>query len=1336
MRSTMMADGDGSLDLEEEALSSLDPNEAANPVGESSPPQARLPPGPPRRRSGFQNMDAHQTGLYGDVWEHVDGAWKMTHQFNQGLELDAPSLESSRGAKRRLHLPSTSLDALRMLRSALQQPNAVALDVRSNGGGFESLMDALQRQVSGMLSSAGNHDLRSKLEERSDLCRSAVMRDPLVEEDDDGDLQRGTSEVIIGPEAKQEAIDVSVCSLANFDPIRPPAVAFARLAAPIELSGQTKGSAPVAVRYAALVLCAAFNADAQHLASQIACALAATFMDEDFARAMRAVPGDQPSGVVKALDDCLSELKLVPTVYMDRQSSKEEDPTNSQTEKDMLSVSIVNNMEKHLCDMRGLQPEGASSKDLELTLPAEPMHGRRPKLKQRRAFFVEVSRLDPSADDQNGGALVSTHCLRKGLEVDMASSTARPHIPCVSVAALEQARALITPSSVALDVSADMPESAVTSITDLLSLAGLPEIAMVDIKRHLLYCARDKSGAHLGFKDNLFANYNEVLRPSADDEACHVVAVSHSQVPKHLGTVGAFVRFSRPMADTSLSASGAPVRFLFVLVGPPPPPGERKRQSRYSDGKEGGDFSPRDEVSALSQSMAALAVDEDLMGTLASVVDVSSFIAAIDERLGDLVFLPHAHVHNKPQYAGPNFMGTLGHTAGSTTEPLCVKLPNEVVSKGHAPHARDDDALHHDHSSRPQAGWRGMLRKTVQLMQKYSLPLVVGVTLALFWSNVDEHSYHDFTHLDLVPGVKVKDYDLTLHFIVNDIFMVFFFGLAIKEVTEAVLPGGSLSPFSRAVNPLMATVGGVLGPVAAYIIMILAFDAAGAFDGAECIRATGGASSGASSTSGASGSSGSGVLEACPLGEFIRGWGVPTATDISLAWMFALLIFGVGHPAINYLLLLAIVDDALGMVIIAVFYTPPDKQVEPVYLLLVIAAMALAAIMRFFKVPYWSLYIFICGPISWYGLLSAHVHPALALVFVVPFMQASHAAPKRRSDERHLGTGRTLGNLTRSITGFMTPSGGGGTFRRAATRIAELIEDGMSNRKAEAVELAAKQLEHMASAPLHQFEHHLKQPVDMGMFFFGLANAGVPMGSVGAVTYSVVGALVLGKTLGIAACSLFASAIGFGLPAGVTIADLFAMSALGGVGLTVALFVANQAFVDPDLQGQAKMGAVISVACAGLAWALRVGLNACFGKADNASGVDVSQLSTTDSESDIGASQEEDEGEWLDEFVVEDILQAMWVQKKYQQRGVALKLTQDNVRAASKRSTLSVKSGGGSPRSARFGSRACSKDSFAGRSKAPQVGKANSGGPIPRSGRSDSNDSIVSIRSLEKSALR
>merc|ERR1719265_1867501 len=64
--------------------------------------------------------------------------------------------------------------------------------------------------------------------------------------------------------------------------------------------------------------------------------------------------------------------------------------------------------------------------------------------------------------------------------------------------------------------------------------------------------------------------------------------------------------------------------------------------------------------------------------------------------------------------------------------------------------------------------------------------------------------------------------------------------------------------------------------------------------------------------------------------------------------------------------------------------------------------------------------------------------------------------------------------------------------------------------------------EHHKHPPLHQFEHTMKFPVDLGMFFFGVANAGVEMKGVGGITVSVVVALVIGKILGIFLMGLIA----------------------------------------------------------------------------------------------------------------------------------------------------------------------------------------------------------------------
>ena len=64
---------------------------------------------------------------------------------------------------------------------------------------------------------------------------------------------------------------------------------------------------------------------------------------------------------------------------------------------------------------------------------------------------------------------------------------------------------------------------------------------------------------------------------------------------------------------------------------------------------------------------------------------------------------------------------------------------------------------------------------------------------------------------------------MTIHFIANDIIMAFFFGLATKEVTEALLPGGSLNPPTKAINPLVTTIGGVGGPIALYFVFLEVF---------------------------------------------------------------------------------------------------------------------------------------------------------------------------------------------------------------------------------------------------------------------------------------------------------------------------------------------------------------------------------------------------------------------------------------------------------------------------------------------------------------------------------
>jgi len=394
----------------------------------------------------------------------------------------------------------------------------------------------------------------------------------------------------------------------------------------------------------------------------------------------------------------------------------------------------------------------------------------------------------------------------------------------------------------------------------------------------------------------------------------------------------------------------------------------------------------------------------------------------------------------------------------------------------------------------------------VNLLQEFSIPLIAGVFVALAAANLAPEAYqywfgagHDAKHWEVPGHFAIFGHHLTINFLVNDIFMVFFFGIAAKEIAEACLPGGSLNPFKKALNPLCATIGGVVGPVAVFFGAAYFAFQAGMFP------------------------------EAYSWAEVSKGWGIPTATDIALAWLIARTVFGKGHPAINFLLLLAVADDALGLGIIAIFYGDPAYPAEPAWLGLVALGMAVAFAMRRMDVNKWQPYIFIAGPIAWSGLILAHLHPALALVFIVPFLPP----PKRDT----------------------------GLFVKAD----EVDQDHLNE-------------EH---SPLHQFEHSMKGFVDFGLFFFALANAGVAFGGIGPMTWIIFGSLVVGKTIGITGFAWLAIKLGLPLPDRMGMKELVMAGFIAALGLTVALFVSGAAFpANADLQGQAKMGALFSAGVA------------------------------------------------------------------------------------------------------------------------------------------------------------
>lgn len=82
-------------------------------------------------------------------------------------------------------------------------------------------------------------------------------------------------------------------------------------------------------------------------------------------------------------------------------------------------------------------------------------------------------------------------------------------------------------------------------------------------------------------------------------------------------------------------------------------------------------------------------------------------------------------------------------------------------------------------------------------LQEFSIPLLLGVLLAMLAANLSPAGYAEVLHWHPFGDVAVFGHSLSFHFLVNDVFMVFFFGIAAKEITESTLPGGSLNPNPR-----------------------------------------------------------------------------------------------------------------------------------------------------------------------------------------------------------------------------------------------------------------------------------------------------------------------------------------------------------------------------------------------------------------------------------------------------------------------------------------------------------------------------------------------------------
>lgn len=217
--------------------------------------------------------------------------------------------------------------------------------------------------------------------------------------------------------------------------------------------------------------------------------------------------------------------------------------------------------------------------------------------------------------------------------------------------------------------------------------------------------------------------------------------------------------------------------------------------------------------------------------------------------------------------------------------------------------------------------------------------LLLAAVAALIWANSPAgESYQRLVRLPVRLGLGL---DWPLQAWINDGLMTFFFLLVSLEIRREMTVGELASP-RRFAAPALAALGGVAVPAIIYSVFNWSNPAA------------------------------------------MRGWAIPVATDIAFS-LGVLAVLGRGVPVALkvFLAALAIIDDLVAIVVIALFYT---HRLAPLPLLG--AALAWTALYAFGRAGLRTRAVYLLGGVViWAALLRSGVHPTLAgvaLAFAVP----------------------------------------------------------------------------------------------------------------------------------------------------------------------------------------------------------------------------------------------------------------------------------------------------------------------------------------------------------------
>jgi NhaA family Na+:H+ antiporter len=405
------------------------------------------------------------------------------------------------------------------------------------------------------------------------------------------------------------------------------------------------------------------------------------------------------------------------------------------------------------------------------------------------------------------------------------------------------------------------------------------------------------------------------------------------------------------------------------------------------------------------------------------------------------------------------------------------------------------------------------LERFLRIEAASGIVLLLAALAGLLWANSPwADAYHGWLHTEIVLRVGWFAFEQDMHFVINEGLMTIFFLVVGLEIRRE-MHEGELSQLKKAALPLAAALGGMIAPALFYL----------ALNDDPALR---------------------------------HGWGVPMATDIAFA-VGVLALLGKRVPAALRVLLLAlaIIDDIGAIVVIAVFYS---GGVTASGLLVAGAGVLLVVLLQRLGVRTGWAYV-APGAAIWSGLLASGVHPTIG--------------------------GVVLGLITPVRAWF-----GSEGFVEAARAAVDKVEAQSRRTRPDTRELL-KPLRDISRAnrevlaPVVRIEAALHPWVAFGIMpLFALANAGVELGGFSLdaadtrpVFMGVLIGLLFGKPIGIVLASWIGVKAGMcALPRGVSWRGVALVGVVGGIGFTMAIFIAGLAFSQAELLASAKMAIMLS----------------------------------------------------------------------------------------------------------------------------------------------------------------